>query len=102
MDVNFYRDAVLEIVLSGQHIAREVYELRCSLYLRAANYSYSQGTKKSDLVFEPFPHCFFDFATKTRRYKELWECISNIPDLSSFSVSLSFSHWLWEHGDRQN
>lgn len=89
LDVTFYRDAVLEIVETGQHIAREVYELRYSLFLRAARHFYNNRSKISD-VFEPFPHCFFDCVHKKRNYDELQASIESIPALSTIGVSFPF------------
>lgn len=86
VDVTFYRDSVLEIILSGKHFAREVCELRYSLFLRAANFYFGQANGSSE-VCEPFPHCFFDFPTKTRRYDELRDCIATILELSEITVS---------------
>lgn len=89
VDVNFYRDAVLQIILSGKHIAREVCELRYNLFCRAAHFYFGEANRSSE-VCEPFPHCFFDFPTKTRRYDELSDCIANIPELSDITVSFFF------------
>lgn len=82
LDVTFYRDAVLEIVLSEKHIAREVYELRLTLFLRAASVYFNQMHK----VLEPFPSCFFDRITKSRRYDELKLCLSGMPNIREINV----------------
>lgn len=85
LDVTFYRDAVLEIVLGGHHITREVCELRLNLFIRAANHYFKTKNVKCE-VLEPFPICFYDRVTKTRRYDDLQSCIQSIPTLSEIRV----------------
>lgn len=93
IDVVFYRDAIFEI-LKGKHMLREVYELRCNLFLLAAHFYFnridqndSDQDNRNVEVLEPFPACFFDFVTKQRRYNDLKRCIANIPDLREINVS---------------
>lgn len=87
-DIMANRQTVLEIVLSGLHIPREVYELRYSLFLRAANRYY--GTVNPRELIEPFPSCFYDISTKSRRYDDLRQCISQLPSLEQMKVKISF------------
>ncbi|KAG4069031.1 hypothetical protein HA402_008342 [Bradysia odoriphaga] len=70
------RQIVLEIVLYGLHIPPEVYKLRYDLFLKAAKFHFRCSTPSE--VLEPFPNCFYDTETKTRRYDELKECVENI------------------------
>lgn len=86
LDVIFYRDVVLEIILGGKHIPREVYQLRFTLFLEAANAHFNRQCE----VLEPFPPCFFEIPN--RKYDELRLCISSIPNLSTMNVRIfSFS-----------
>lgn len=85
MDVIFWRDTVLEIILSGKHISPEVYQLRFNLFLRAASRCFSVG-KENREVLEPFPYFFYDCVTKQRNYDELKSCILSIPQLSQITV----------------
>lgn len=87
MDVLFYRDAVCEIILEGQHFSREVCALRYDLFIHAAKRFFNNKATHFE-VLEPFPHCFYDFATKTRRYKEFEECIATLPQLGDIDVSI--------------
>lgn len=89
MDVVFFRDTVLEIILGGKHIEREVCELRYNLFLRAASFYFNQNKPNCE-VLEPFPNCFYDFAKKQRLYDELKLCISGIPYLSEMNVRIEF------------
>lgn len=89
LDVMFYRDAILEIILWGQHIAREVCELRLELFLKAADCYYNTKNANRELL-EPFPSCFFDSVTKERRYDELSLCISSLPNLDEIQVNIFF------------
>ncbi len=86
MDVEFYRDAVFEIVLNGLHIPREVCELRYHLFRRAAHVYFHLPERNCEVI-EPFPTCFFDFRTKLRRYDDLKLCIEKLPELSEINVS---------------
>lgn len=83
-DVLENRQTVLEIILEGRHIPREVYELRYSLFLRAANHYFTKPTPRE--LLEPFPTCFYDFTTKTRRYDDLKACVQSIPSLNAINV----------------
>lgn len=82
IDVTYYRDAVLQIIVSGQHIAREVYELRLTLFLQAANSYFNHKYE----VLEPFPYCFFDTARNLRRLDELQACVTSIEELRAINV----------------
>lgn len=84
LDVTYYRDEVLKIIVNGQNIAREVYELRLTLFLRAAKCYFD----RQYAVLEPFPSCFFDKRQKIRLYDELKVCISNIPDVRTIDVRI--------------
>lgn len=86
MDVDFYRDAVLEMVLVEGRIPREVSELRCYLFLRAANSIFGRSSE----VLQPFPSCFYDFVTKEQQYDDLKQCIIEIPKFSEINVSFFF------------
>ncbi|XP_037042482.1 protein mono-ADP-ribosyltransferase PARP16-like isoform X1 [Bradysia coprophila] len=79
-DVIVNRQTVLEIVLDGLHIPLEVYELRYSLFLRAANHHFSKGSDFGQYI-EPFPPCFYDSLTHTRLYDDLNTCSSTLPSL---------------------
>jgi len=74
-----YRQIVLEIILQGHHVSKDVYELRLSLFIQAANYYFEHG----GACLEPFPSCFFDQFTKTRKYNDLKKHILTIPPLTS-------------------
>lgn len=93
-DVLVNRETVLEIVLKGLHIPREVYELRYSLFLRATRFYFS--TKRTSEVLEPFPTCLYDFATKTRLYDDLENFVDEIPQLKDINVRTAdfLSIWL--------
>lgn len=93
-DIMANRQTVLEIVLSRLHIPREVYELRYSLFLRAANLYY-RLTIPRDLI-EPFPSCFYDIPTRTRRYDDLKLCIESVPTLKEINVRIYFPDILVE------
>lgn len=82
IDVTYYQDAVLEIIVSGQHIAREVYELRLTLFVQAANCYFNRKHE----VLEPFPSCFFDTASNSRRHDELQACVTSIQELRAINV----------------
>lgn len=84
LDLTFYKEAVLEIILCKQHIPREVYELRLSLFLRASHHYFE--------VIKPFPSQFFDPITKTHRYDRLLACIATFPDLRKIDVRICSSH----------
>lgn len=86
LDFLFYRDIVIETISDGQHIEREVYELRFDLFLRAADCFFNGGQRISEIL-EPFPSCFYDVLTKTRQYDDLKSCISVIPRLCEINVS---------------
>lgn len=85
LDAEDYRQIILEIVLSGKHVSHKVYKLRLLLFIRAANYYYFQ---KQNQCLEPFPSCFFDPVTKSRRYDDLRTHISNIPPLDAIQVKI--------------
>ncbi|XP_037042483.1 protein mono-ADP-ribosyltransferase PARP16-like isoform X2 [Bradysia coprophila] len=92
-DVIVNRQTVLEIVLDGLHIPREVYELRYCLFLRAANkYFYHAGSRE---LLEPFPTCFYDFATKTRLYEALEASVAKIPKLKDINNRTSLPEPIW-------
>ncbi|KAG4066013.1 hypothetical protein HA402_001260 [Bradysia odoriphaga] len=92
-DVIINRQTVLEVVLEGLHIPREVYELRYYLFLRAANRYFNDGGTSE--LLEPFPTCFYDFATKTRRYEALQASVTKIPKLSDINNMTSLPEPIW-------
>lgn len=81
LDVLFYRDTVLEIILQGQHVSKHVAELRLSLFIIATLVA---ETKPECL--KPFPPCFYDNMTKTQNYSALLGHIGRIPDFKEFQV----------------
>lgn len=85
IDVDDYRLIVIEIIVHGKYVSKEVYELRLSLFIHAANCYFQSNYQNTCL--EPFPSCFFDQDTKLRRYDDLEYYISTIPQLTDFSVS---------------
>ncbi|KAJ6649443.1 Protein mono-ADP-ribosyltransferase PARP16 [Pseudolycoriella hygida] len=85
---------VLEIVVDGLHVPREVYELRYSLFISAANRYFRKDENRSE-VLEPFPTCFYDFTTKTRLNDSLKQCISSIPKLSEINYTISLPEETW-------
>lgn len=94
LDVLYYRDMIIDIVVNERHIAPEVRDLRLNLFAVAAKYYYNRRIKTPDNpqpgpsdVLEPFPSCFFDVVTKERRLEDLEACIKAIPELSSINVS---------------
>lgn len=86
LDINFYRDAVLEI-LGGKHIARGVCTLRLNLFCRAAQSFFEEENQTNRELLEPFPSCFFDCTSKQRRYDDLSDCIASIPPLNEIKVN---------------
>lgn len=94
LDLTF-RDGVLEIIVSGLHVPREVYELRFILFLRAYFHQRKatlpdqpQYTEKPD-VLKPFPFCFYDTKQKQTLHDELERCILSIPNLKEINVRFS-------------
>lgn len=86
LDVSFYRDTVIDIIVCGLHIRREVYELRYTLFIRAVNFHTNGGDERPHL--HPFPYCFYENCTKLPRYDELRLCLANLPSLSQINVRI--------------
>lgn len=85
-DGTFYRNVVLEMILRGLHVTREVCDLRFALFLQAAYYYLSSD--EEDHLLQPFPYCFYDKSTKSHRYDELWICLSGLPSLGKINVRI--------------
>lgn len=91
MDVTFYRESVLEIVLSGgENVSKHVADLRLSLFIRAAHVA-----KRTPQCLKPFPPCFYDLMKAEQRYSDLIKHIGLIPKFNEFTVRCCMSLYVF-------